>query len=54
MIAIKYASNSALTGATTTSGVAVDSTTDFTGAIDLSGLAPNTQYWYTRIIDGVE
>lgn len=42
MIAIKYASNSTLAGAATTAGVAVDDTTDFTGAIDLSGLSPDT------------
>jgi len=54
MIAIKYATNSALTGATTASAVSATSGNDFTAALDLASLAPNTQYWYTPVIDGVD
>lgn len=54
MIAIKYASNSALTGAATTDAVPATSGDDFTVALDMAGLTPNTQYWYTPVIDGTD
>ena len=42
MIAIKYATNSALTGATTTGAVSAVSGNDFTAALDLASLTPGT------------
>jgi alkaline phosphatase D len=52
-VTVMYSVNADLSGSTTTTGVAVDSTTDFTGKIDITGLAANTPYYYTPVIGGV-
>jgi phosphodiesterase/alkaline phosphatase D-like protein len=53
-VAMKYSTNDDLSDATVTSGVAVDSTTDFTCAIDIASLAPDTVYYYTPKINGAD
>lgn len=52
-VKVEYATNVNFTGSTITSGVAVDSTTDFTGKIDISSLTPDTTYYYRILIDDV-
>jgi alkaline phosphatase D len=51
-VAVKYSANADLSSATTTSGLAVDSSTDFTGSKDITGLSPATTYYYTPVVDG--
>lgn len=53
-VAVKYGTASDLSGATTTAGVAVDSTTDFTGKLDIAGLTAGTAYYYTLLVNGAD
>jgi phosphodiesterase/alkaline phosphatase D-like protein len=53
-VQIKYSTASDLSNATTTGNVSVNSSTDWTGKIDLSGLSPDTPYYYTVLLAGVD
>jgi len=52
-IAVRYSTNPNLGGSTTIGNFLVSAADDFTRAIDLSGLEPNTQYFFNLVIDGV-
>lgn len=52
-VTLQYSTSSSLTSPTTTSGTAVTSTTDYTGMIEITGLAPSTQYYFRLLVDGV-
>lgn len=52
-VKVRYSTSSDLSSPTTTAGVSVDSTTDFTGRVDVFVLLPNTTYYYTLVVDDV-
>lgn len=52
-VKVEYSTDAGMSGSTTTAGVAVDSSTDFTGKIDITGLTAGTQYYYRILVDDV-
>ena len=51
-VSIEYSTSSDLSGGARTPGVAVTADTDFTGGEEITGLLPNTRYYYCIRIDG--
>src|SRR5688572_19517713 len=49
---IRVGTNSDLSGATTSAGTAVTSTSDYTGGETISSLTAGTQHYYDILVDG--
>jgi alkaline phosphatase D len=53
MVTVKYSTDPTLASPSTSGSVTVNSTTDFTGKIDITGLSADTTYYYTVAVNGV-
>jgi len=51
-VSIEYGTASDLVGSATSPGVAVTSDSDFTGGEEITGLSPNTRYYYSIKVNG--
>lgn len=52
-VALEYSTDSGFATSTTTATQAIDSSTDFTGDFNLTGLTKATQYYFRFVVDGV-
>jgi len=53
-VALKYSTNSNFSGSTTTSPITSDSSTDYLVKFNLTGLTPDTTYYYQAVQDGFD
>ncbi|HNR21751.1 MAG TPA: alkaline phosphatase D family protein [Steroidobacteraceae bacterium] len=52
-IAFQYSKDRAFTAPLTSATVATSAASDFTAAVRIDGLEPDTRYWYRPVVDGV-